>query len=631
MKNIILILLIVIFSVNCYSQKISQYIRTSNYNGSSPPYLPDSALMDVSVYNYAGSYSTRATTILNFKNYVLGGIIDTAYLHTTGDTGWGNYRFKGTFINDNGNNHIYNQPILTYPNFCGSVLIDGSTWFVAGVTQKTNDTTAEITRKNGSNINSFSVHYGYISGQFTRPNGNANKLKFLKDSIKINMNNNLSTYWDTTGKATYLSPIQMGVDYDSCIISNLSDGMGGYGVMIGSKTWNTLNNANAHFVNGTATLASYTHDIHVSEDPSYPIGITGSTNIIGNLTVNNKVTILDTTKAPSLLIMNSTNYAGFIYNGSTKTIYTLPSASTNGVLTNTSGVLSWGSLLSIWYNTNGTRVSDQVFSFTGTYSDVARWNRSIFTCLGAVKTVTANAPSNYIKYGYPTRMKVGDMIWFTSGTLPTANPVLQTGRAYWVQAAPATGDSITISETPGGSVIDFTSNGANIKIRGVKIGYVSGITISGTTVSATVVTDTAMTSTDSLFRISQYRKMGDYSYSIYSGSVECVADASNPQGRRLLNFPTNAYLLSTDAALGTAATGVTAACAYNIYSGATALYTSAPDLTTNLTLTAQKPTTKFILSGSNITMRNTSVGGTVKPAYLQIDLYIVPALFFQNN
>jgi len=79
----------------------------------------------------------------------------------------------------------------------------------------------------------------------------------------------------------------------------------------------------------------------------------------------------------------------------------------------------------------------------------------------------------------------------------------------------------------------------------------------------------------------------------------------------------------------TAAAGVGAACAWNIYKNTTALFSSAQDMTTNTVYNERRPSTKSLTAGDNICLRVTSIGGnTTMPADIQLKLYIVPQSIF---
>lgn len=87
----------------------------------------------------------------------------------------------------------------------------------------------------------------------------------------------------------------------------------------------------------------------------------------------------------------------------------------------------------------------------------------------------------------------------------------------------------------------------------------------------------------------------------------------------------DSYLLPVNSSVRTAAAGAGAACAWNIYKGATNLFSSAQDLTTSSTFDEKRPTTNTITAGDIITARVTSsAGATNKASDLQIQLFVVP-------
>ena len=334
--------------------------------------------------------------------------------------------------------------------------------------------------------------------------------------------------------------------------------------------------------------------------------------------------------------------------GSSNT-FTQPNTFTTINATTLSGAtLDETNILPIWKSiTSPTITNDSTFTFAGSYLDVQKYNRSIFTCLDSEKVVTtwAGHSSSYLVFSGRTNYKVGDIIWFTNGTMPTisAGDALIKGRAYFIQtiAKGATKDSILISETIGGTAFTTTSAGTAVKLRKSIIGYIYNIATSGGTVTATVHTSMLsgatgvkmLTVKDSLFRVQNYKKMMDYLFQSYTGANGIMADASNAQGKILLNFPTNAYLLAVNVAVLTAATGA-GHLTYNIYSNTTPLFTAAPDLTTKTAWNSSPgwlqefPDIKYIAQGSNISQRVMSSSGTVVAKFFETDLYLVPVYIF---
>ena len=164
-----------------------------------------------------------------------------------------------------------------------------------------------------------------------------------------------------------------------------------------------------------------------------------------------------------------------------------------------------------------------------------------------------------------------------------------------------------------------------------RIGYIKSASASTTTITYTVVTDSDLASWDTAFKISPDRAVEDYRHLI-SIPGELIADASNPQWLWLLNVKRDSYLLPVSTAVRTAAAGAGAACAYNIYKGATNLFTTAPDMTTNATLNDQRPDTNTTTAGDNISLRITaSAWATNKASDFQAELYLVPQKVYTSQ
>lgn len=156
-----------------------------------------------------------------------------------------------------------------------------------------------------------------------------------------------------------------------------------------------------------------------------------------------------------------------------------------------------------------------------------------------------------------------------------------------------------------------------------RIWYIKSATASTTTVTYTVVTDSDLASGDINFRITPHRKVEDYQMLI-AIPWEQVADASNPQGM-YYRAMRDSYLLPVNSFVRTAAAWSWAACAWNIYKGATNLFTSAQDMTTNSTYDDRRPNTNTISANDIITARVTSSAwATNKASDLSIQLFVVP-------
>lgn len=161
-----------------------------------------------------------------------------------------------------------------------------------------------------------------------------------------------------------------------------------------------------------------------------------------------------------------------------------------------------------------------------------------------------------------------------------------------------------------------------------RIGYVKSASESSGTVTVTVVTDTNLASGDKDFKVAYNRKVFDYMHMV-SIPGEQIADTSYSQGVWLLDLKADSYLLPVDAAVRTAASGSGAALTFNIYKDTTALFNTAPDLSTNAVLVEQRPTTNTLSAGEDISLRIvSSAGATNKAADFQAKLYIIPQLLF---
>lgn len=161
-----------------------------------------------------------------------------------------------------------------------------------------------------------------------------------------------------------------------------------------------------------------------------------------------------------------------------------------------------------------------------------------------------------------------------------------------------------------------------------RIGYVKSASESSGTVTVTVVTDSNLASGDKDFKVAYNRRVFDYMHMV-SIPGECIADTSYSQGLWLLDLKADSYLLPVDAAVITAAAGTGAALTYNVYKDTTALFSSAPDLTTNTVLVEQRPTTNTLSAGEDISLRiMSSAGATNKAADFQAKLYIVPQAIY---
>lgn len=157
-----------------------------------------------------------------------------------------------------------------------------------------------------------------------------------------------------------------------------------------------------------------------------------------------------------------------------------------------------------------------------------------------------------------------------------------------------------------------------------RIGYVKTATNSSGTITCSVVTDTDLASGDKDFKVAYNRKATDY-MRLITIPGECIVDASYSQGMWYSDISVASYLLPVDASVLTAAAGTGAALTFNVYSGASTLFSTAPDMSTNTVLRSQRPTTNTISATSNVSLRIlSSDGATNKAADFQAKLYIVP-------
>lgn len=287
-----------------------------------------------------------------------------------------------------------------------------------------------------------------------------------------------------------------------------------------------------------------------------------------------------------------------------------------------------------WNLVSGTYASTTKFYFTGAVAnDLCKYMRALVKIVSKRVAATNEYITTDKFFISGHGQENGSIIRFMSGTLPTVtgSAPLELNRAYYIVNKET--DSLKIAETPSGTAINLTSVGTNVKVSFQKQGYVSAITPSaaGTTDTITVVSSANLANTDSLFYLANTRKSYDFQEFSYTGSVEVIADASNPQGRRLLDTKQAAYVFSVNSALGTAATGGTPTCTWNMYVGTQAMFTSAPAMAGNATLNAKQPDAawQYIAQGSNLSFRVTAVSGN--PAFLQWQFYLIPVCIYGQD
>lgn len=161
-----------------------------------------------------------------------------------------------------------------------------------------------------------------------------------------------------------------------------------------------------------------------------------------------------------------------------------------------------------------------------------------------------------------------------------------------------------------------------------RYGFVKSSVNNSGTITHTIVSTSNLAAGDKYFRIAYNRKIHDYQH-VVSVPGQLTASATESLGVWKLNIRAASKFISSDIAAITPAVGTGAALAWNVYSGASALYSTAPDATTNSVLEDQRPTTIDIAKGANISVRFTSVGGATNyPADVQVTLFIVPDLIW---
>jgi len=160
-----------------------------------------------------------------------------------------------------------------------------------------------------------------------------------------------------------------------------------------------------------------------------------------------------------------------------------------------------------------------------------------------------------------------------------------------------------------------------------KTGFILSSVNSSGTITATVVGD-SLAAGDKDFKVAYNRKIEDYQKDIkIPGQV--TADISYSQGWWHQDTKVDSYLICVDFSAWTAASGTGAALTMNIYKNTTALFSTAPDLTTNRVLRSQIPTIKSISAGEDVSLRVMSCGGATNfAADFQARLYIVPQAIF---
>jgi hypothetical protein len=188
----------------------------------------------------------------------------------------------------------------------------------------------------------------------------------------------------------------------------------------------------------------------------------------------------------------------------------------------------------------------------------------------------------------------------------------------------SSGEATRLAELAERSLVTCTNSAGDTR----RIGYIKSASAAASAITYVIVTDSDLAAGDKNFRITPNRKVEDYRH-LVSVPGEVIADASNPQGLWLLNLKTASYLLPVNSAVRTAAAGAGAACAWNVYAGASNLFSAAQDMTTNATFDEKRPTTNTIAAADNVSLRITaSAGATNKAVDFQAELFIVPQTLF---
>ena len=272
-------------------------------------------------------------------------------------------------------------------------------------------------------------------------------------------------------------------------------------------------------------------------------------------------------------------------------------------------------------------------------------NAATATKLAATKTINGVAFDGSGDITVPSNIAPG-----TSGNVLTSNG------SVWNSAAPTGGSSIdSVWRTAIGgayassSTFSFTGTAYDAVrctfclFQGVsssgaigRYGYIKSCIYSGGTCTATVVSTSALAAGDKLFKIAYDQKVTGMSSAYrWNNTIPgvIVSDASNYQGMFYTNVSDTMYFISTDAAVLTAASGTGASAVYQLYDNATAIYGTAPDMTTNATLADQVPATFYkVPPGHNVTLRWTaSAGGTTKASDAQVKITWIPSTIIRSK
>lgn len=159
----------------------------------------------------------------------------------------------------------------------------------------------------------------------------------------------------------------------------------------------------------------------------------------------------------------------------------------------------------------------------------------------------------------------------------------------------------------------------------IRVGRIASAVYGAGTITLTVYGTANMASGDKLYYFAPNMKLRPWERRITIPG-EQITDATNPQGMWFQgNDSDSLYIFDVSAWVLTAAAGAGAACAYNIYAGASNLFLSAVDLTTNTSVLHSQPNTVLIAPSLNLTLRLTSsAGATNKASNFQVRFFAVP-------
>lgn len=252
------------------------------------------------------------------------------------------------------------------------------------------------------------------------------------------------------------------------------------------------------------------------------------------------------------------------------------------------------------------------------------------TGLGANKVFYSNGS------GVFTELALGAADTYLKSTGATTAPVWASGGTTTIATQRVWSDIFTVSRTDNDTITYTASTSAIATVVAnsiigrlarwtdsggttVRRGFIRNATAASTTVTIEL-SGNVFASGDTNFRISIYETVKNIDWYIPG---EQIGDATNPVGKMYFNRTGQDWrILSTSAYLGTA--GVhsgTGVMTYNIYNGANAIFSAAPDLVETAVLDNSLPNQNNpITGGSKITLRTPTVtADTTKPQ----DLYVI--------